>query len=927
VSAVAGSGSEVAVSPVFGREAEVAAVSAFVEGAAAGRSALVLDGSAGAGKTTLWLAGVRLARARGLRVLEARPVEAEARMAFAALGDLLYDVLDEALDRLAAPQAEALRVALLRQPPRGAPPDERAVGLGLLNALRVLAERGPVLVALDDMQWLDAASAIVLGFAWRRLRDEPVRLLATSRSGAPARETLTRDAERIAVGPLSLGATHRLLHARLDLVLARPALRRVHEAAGGNPFFALELGRALRARSALPAAGEPLPVPDGLRQLVRDRLGALPPATREAITVAAAVVRPTRALVAGVTGDEAVLQPAFGAGVVVVDGDLIRFTHPLLASAAYEDVSPDARRSLHGRLAELVTDVEQRSRHLALAAPGPDEPVANELERAALHARARGSTATAAELMEQASRLTPEARVQERRRRTLAAGRLSFAAGDTVRARRLLDDAVASASGGRDRAEALTALGRLLLYEGDQPSAAAVCAEALEEPAADTGVRASAGGMLGSALLFMREDLDGAARHADEAARLSRDTTDRELRANTVSMSALLQVVTGRPEASETMDEAERLGAPDAEPVIASPSFHRAVMLLWTDGAREAAPLFDDLRARALACGDEASLPLILTEAAIAAYLTGDWPAAGRLTDDAHELALQTGQRSQEAFALGVGALVGAGQGRAERTRELAGAALALAGDRTMAVATIHAEWALAVLELSLGRPEGVADRLGALRRRQLAAGAREPGVVPFLADEAEALISLGRTADAEAVVAWLDDRGRALDRASAVGAAARGTALLAAADGDLPRATDACEDALAAFGRASMPFEEARTLLLLGTLQRRAKRRSAARETLGRALAAFERLGARVWASRAREELARIGGRGPTAAGVLTPSERRVADLVAEGCSNKEIAGKLFVTPKTVETQLSRIYGKLGVHSRIALVRRLGNQ
>ena len=288
---------EFAAGPVFGRDSEVAAVSAFVDGAVTGGSALILDGDAGAGKTTLWLAGVALARARGRRVLEARPVAAEAQMGFAALGDLMNDVLDEVLDDLAAPQADALRVALLRDRPIGAPPDERAVGLGLFNALRALGARGPLVLALDDVQWLDAASAVVLAFAWRRLREAPVKLLATCRSGEPIRANLADEAPRLHVGPLSIGAVHRLLHQRLDLVLARPALRRVHEVAGGNPFFALELGRALRRRAVAPAPGAPLPVPDRLRELLRDRLGTLPAATREALSVVAAVAYPTRALV------------------------------------------------------------------------------------------------------------------------------------------------------------------------------------------------------------------------------------------------------------------------------------------------------------------------------------------------------------------------------------------------------------------------------------------------------------------------------------------------------------------------------------------------------------------------------------------------------------------------------------------------------
>ena len=177
----------------------------------------------------------------------------------------------------------------------------------------------------------------------------------------------------------------------------------------------------------------------------------------------------------------------------------------------------------------------------------------------------------------------------------------------------------------------------------------------------------------------------------------------------------------------------------------------------------------------------------------------------------------------------------------------------------------------------------------------------------------------------AEAVLGWLEERGRALNRASALATAARGRALLAGARGQPELAVAACERALAEHERSPVPFETARTLLILGDLQRRVKQRSAARETLGRALVSFEALGAELWAARARAELARIGGR-RSSAGALTPAERRVADLVAEGRSNKEIAATLFVTPKTVETQLSRMYRKLGVHSRTALTRQLSN-
>jgi predicted ATPase len=280
---------------VVGRELELATIAAFVDGSASGVRALVLEGEAGVGKTTLWLAGVDAARERGHWVLESRPAAAEARFAFAGVSDLLGGVLAEVLDTLPTPQADALRAALLLKRAGDAPPNERAVAAGALSALRTLCAVRPVLLAVDDVQWLDPPSAAVLAFAWRRLRDEPAGLLLAGRAGVPAHGSLVEAerVERLAVGPLSLGATHRLLQARLGLVLSRPALLRVHEVAAGNAFFALELGRAFERRGATLVAGEPPPVPDRLRELVRERLSALPAATREALAAAAALSRAT----------------------------------------------------------------------------------------------------------------------------------------------------------------------------------------------------------------------------------------------------------------------------------------------------------------------------------------------------------------------------------------------------------------------------------------------------------------------------------------------------------------------------------------------------------------------------------------------------------------------------------------------------------
>ena len=394
---------------VIGRDEELAALGEFLSSPPAAPSGFALVGEAGCGKTTLWRAGIEAARERGFLVLDASPTEAETRLSFAVLGDLLDGVLEEALNELPEPQRHALEVALLLESPRGALPDERAIAIAVLSTLRALAQDRAVLVAVDDIQWVDASSAAVLGFVWRRLREAPIGLLVARRAGAPVPRGLAEEepVRRLDVSPLSLGALHRLLQTRLGLLLSRPALRRVHEVAGGNAFFALEFGRALAGRGATLAVGEPLPVPGELRELVRDRLVALPGPTRHALATAAALSQPTIALVCAARSSQETLAPALEANVVEVDHERLRFTHPLLASAAYEEVDALTRRRLHRQLAALVGDEEERARHLALAAHGPDSDVAAALDDAAGHARSRGATAAAAELCEQALRLTP----------------------------------------------------------------------------------------------------------------------------------------------------------------------------------------------------------------------------------------------------------------------------------------------------------------------------------------------------------------------------------------------------------------------------------------------------------------------------------------------------------------------------------------
>ena len=453
---------------VVGRDSEIGSVHAFLAAVPEGPIALLVEGEIGIGKTTLWREGVAAATADlGERaVLACRPVEAEITLPFAALGDLLEGVSEEVLARLPEPQREALEVALLRAETRPGGLQGRAVALGVLGVMRLLAEDSPLVVAIDDVQWLDAPSADALAFAARRLRAESIGLLLARRTETGAGVPLGLEAAlgsgrvtRLQVGPLDLQALDRLLRARLDRQFLRPALAELLRVSGGNPFYALELAMALLARDVSLSPGEQLPVPVTLNELVRERLAELPPAAREAALVVSALSRPTVELVAAAGGGDGAtaLEQAAVAGVVEVVDGRVRFSHPLLASVVYADAPPSQRRALHARLAEIVDDADERALHLALAATGPDTHVAAAVEEAARRARSRGAPQAAAELWERARRLTPPDDDDEWRR-AIEAGECHLEAGDTERAGVLLEDVVASLPAGHARAIALTRL-------------------------------------------------------------------------------------------------------------------------------------------------------------------------------------------------------------------------------------------------------------------------------------------------------------------------------------------------------------------------------------------------------------------------------------------------------------------------------------
>ena len=585
---------------VVGRDVEIGALSAFLDrrGAVRGPIAIALEGDAGIGKSTLLRAAVEEARGRGWRVLSSRPAESERALAHAGLGDLLDGVLDEVLPALTAPRRRALEVALLIEDAPEDGVDQRALGVAVRSALELLAEDGLV-IAIDDLQWLDASSASAVGFALRRLPEADITLLWTRRLGEPQQSTAVEDAldgdrvERIQVGPLSVGATHQVLHSLLSRGLPRPTLLRLHAVSGGNPFYALELARALSADGAVPDPTQPLPVPERLEELVSARLDGFDAPTREVLVLASADARLTPTQLAGAGIEPGALDPALAANVIELAGGSVRLTHPLLASVLYQGLPAGERQRVHGRLAEIVEDPLARARHLALSTDRPDADLAALLEAAARTTAAQGAPLVSAELGEHALRLTPPERHADLDRRAAAAARSHLAAGEVERGRVLAAELAARAESGADRAEALV----LLAEAEDMPRAVPLLKEALLEPGAPAALRASIHQRLSLDVRF-QEGLDAAEEHALAAVDLAEQVGDAALRASALGGLALIQLNAGRPGSLELAEQAyELVRGAEVSQAVADVAFPFAHVLLWSTHFDRARALLESLYA------------------------------------------------------------------------------------------------------------------------------------------------------------------------------------------------------------------------------------------------------------------------------------------------------------------------------------------
>jgi len=912
---------------VVSRHTEAGCVDDLLTSVAVGPSALVIEGEAGIGKTTLWLAALQQAKEHGFAVLAARPVAAESVLAYASLADLLGGLDGGVWAKLSAPQRLAMDRVLFRDNADGAAIDQRAVAAGFLSVVELLADESPVLIAIDDVQWLDPSSARVVAFAARRLSGR-VGVLCTLRVESDSPDTTwlqlpTPDLlRRITLPPMSVGGLHAVISERLGRSFPRPTMVRIHEMSGGNPFYALELARSLRDASSASVEAE---LPRTLAGLMRARVGHLDSELKELLLAAACVAAPTVELLTRAVDTDAatavrLLEDAERKGIIAIDGHRLRFAHPLLARGVYTDAGPAARREMHGRLADIVAEPELQARHLALAALGADARALQSLDDAAETARRRGAPAAAAELLDLAAGLggdTPERRIR-------SAGH-HFKAGDTERARSILDGTIKAMAPGPLRAEALNLLAVIRLSDDSFAEAAGLLENSLDEAGGNFALRVEMLIELSFALLNL-------ARLADALGVIEDAVSDAEPLENPQLLSQALSVrVILRFMLGQGLDEANLKRALSLEdrhadtPLTVRSHVHNAMLMAWTGQLDQAHRDMLAIRKRCIEYGDESELMFVAFHSVLIEMWRGNFTDAGLVAEDTMERALQLNTEVPHCQALAMRAALAAYAGRVDEARRDAAEALSVGMRCGSPILMAWPITTLGFVAVSEGDYETALATLAPLLiTLDAMPDATEIVLAWCLPDALEAMIAVGRGDDADALIARVERNGDRLGREwmLAVGARARG--MLLAAEGDIATARHQAEQAMALHERLPMPFEHARTQLLLGQLQRRQGHPAAAAETLQEALRRFEELGIPLWAERARAELGRTNV-GPRGAAALTPSEQRVAELAASGMTNRGVAAALFISPKTVEANLARVYRKLDIHSRAELGRRMG--
>lgn len=902
---------------LHGRDRERERIGVLVDEAWAYRGgALVLRGQPGVGKSILLHEAI--SRAEGMQVLTTQGLESESPLAFAALQRLLRPVMPHT-DRLPEPQAQALRAVFGEVETRG---DRFLVFLAALSLLAEAAEQEPVLCVIDDAHWLDDASSAALLFVARRLGPERIALLFAAREGDMRRFDSEGLAE-LEIGGLDAEAAGALLDERAGIPVSAAVRDALMRQTGGNPLALVELPTALSAAQL--SGGQPLPaelpLTEGVQRIFLDRSRHLGPAAQTLLLVAAAddstrssIVRQAGAVLGA--GPEA-LDEAERSGLLRVRGSQLELRHPLVRSAIYQGVTSSARREVHSALAQVMVtadDADRRAWHLAAAVDEPDDAVVAELDGVAQRAQQRGGYEAASAALERAGELTVEE--EDRARRLFAASMNAWLAGQMTRAVALAEDARHRTSDPILRADLDRLRGRVEFNVGSVPTAIRIWTQAARDVSGADQQRAREIGMIvtaGSTFVGAgdRTDLDP----SELSGGVGVDASPRE-RCFAGLLVGFHDLLRGHLHNAATALRAALDAGRDLTETDLLTNMGIAAYHLGDDESFRRS--FARLLAQSRDSGAVGLVLFALPRLALADLAAGQWTSATANASEALQLARSIGQDALTAMPLAELALHAANRGDDDyddlvRQLDAVTASQSVTGILGLLVEDTR-RWAQACRDSLAGQPGSALHHLEHMN---------QPALMRLAAyDRLEAA---GRGGRPDTAAAWLAELELFADevgtpRARAVVALGRALASDGATADAYFRA------ALEHHADAGRPFEAARTNLAYGEFLRRARRRVDARKQLRAALNAFEDIGARPWAERARQELRASGEsarkRDESTATKLTAQERQVTRMVAEGMSNREVAAQLFLSPRTVDFHLRNVFAKTGVSSRGELAR-----
>ncbi|MFC6238170.1 AAA family ATPase [Longivirga aurantiaca] len=899
------------------RAAELAALVGAV--GRGGPEAVNVVGSPGMGKTTL--VNALLAAVDGPLVLRARPLESESSLAFSGLTAILAGLPESTFAELPAPQASSLRAALLLEDVTG-DVDPRAVAAGLRGVLVNLAARRPVLLVVDDAQWLDPSSAHALSQALHRIGTARLVLVCASRPGGDAMAWLPASGfdpvAEVRLGPLSADDLMRVVQSNLGTIVELGDLRGIERASGGNPLHALELARH-RLDSGTGGTVE---------ELVRERLTVLPRETRIALLTSALASHPHLEVVARARGCSqlelvAVLDPAVRAGLVRVT-DLVLFAHPLYAEAAISAGSAPDRSEAHRRLADAEPSEEARVRHAGLGVDGPDARLAASLATTAARTRARGAWDAAVELLTLAVTRTP-VESPDRGDRALLLGRWAFQSGQPSLAEGWFVDVREHHPGSSSYWSATMGLARLCLHAARTAEMHALNRELL---AADLDPLLAAEAMVRT---VNDEFADRPSERIERIAAANRVLSaagagvDPALLVAGLSLEIQARMTAGQA-TDELMARAVALDAQHpADVALDAPSLELAHLLMMADRFDEGRAVCLSMLTRCRAMGDDVSLPTVYSHLAHLEQRAGQWDAARAAIVEGERWARGHGPivtwqlRAQSALLDGL-------QGsHDEALSTLRQASELFAGPEYYQFGAIISHLRGRVHAAYSEQEQAYAAFATAI---ELAAqvGWDDPANLESDVPFAEAASALGRFAEAERHLDRTEQRARQLGQTNQLAVCRRGRIGLLAARGDLDEAALLVPEMLAAYdSEPGQPLDRALALLVAGRLLRRTRQKRQAHDCLTAGLDIFGELGCPAYVEVARSELNRVGLR-PSRPEALTPTELEVARLAADGLRNVEIATTAHLSVKTVEAVLSRVYRKLGIRSRAQLSRALAS-